>query len=1710
MAQDKKLGTFGGVFTPSILTILGVIMYMRLPWIVGQAGFVLTLGIILVAHIVSVCTGLSVSSIATDKKVKAGGTYYIISRSMGLSIGGTLGIALFFGMSLSISLYLIGFSESFLGFWGLPITKDTIRLTGTIAIILVGTLVIISTSLAIKTQYIIMTTIVLSLLTILFGKGDFAPVKPLIDPVTTSVPLIMLFAIYFPAVTGFEAGVSMSGDLKDPKKSIPIGTISAIALGLLVYIGLAAFFSFRINSDQLVNNPNILLEISFYSPLLVAGIWGATLSSAIGSILGAPRILQATSSDGITPRIFAKGYGKTNDPRNALILSFIIAEAGILIGELNLIARVVSMFFITTYGFLNLSCAIEKWASTDFMPSFKIPGWVSIIGAVVCFILMLELDFIALIGAVIIMSSIFLFLKKKELTLDSGDTWEGVWSSILRYGLNHLDRTVKQQRNWRPNIILFSGGTVARPHLLEFGRWLVHKRGIISNFNLIENKKTENIAPKVQQASDEKESEFTGIFTRHMEVNDIYEGMETITKVYGFAGIEPNSVMLGWARTSKQPEKFAQVIKSFKKLDYNIFLLDYHFEKGFGSHKTIDLWWGGGSNSVSLGLTLIKFLKMTEEWEDTNARILIINEDSSLNDIIYRNINNVIEEYRIEAGIKIINNNIDRSSVNEIIAKESQDSDLVILGLTDVEKENVAQYISDTDNILKTLGTVLLIQASSFFKSIHTGLERANAIKQTRIMPDNYIGYDYIPPSLVLPKHKVLADSMADIHAKTEEAFARYQNGSVKIIHAENLLLLKEIEKLVERNINQLKEAFPDKNHFEVQAIKNALAHAFSNYLFNSNRIVQSFQDTTLLEQKDSLSAGLQALLVELQKIHNDSPSELNIFIESAQTDEIANRTSIWEKVKLKSGDMAIRRKIRMRLFANTLIKQIEQDVVYKHLQDFGLQNYNLISDLQKLFIFVSDSLNAIGLELEKDSIDETIYDQEIIKIKEKLQSVLDNCQKDYQNSSDELRQNLYQIMQMMSIDLESANVNRIIKKKNKQLNKKQLSDIQLQEIPDTWFNHQRLIVNSLIEDLTIKNFQNRINTILDRFINGIQLSIGNNFSSRLDKLETDLKSINSEEKEDISWPVFLQGIINPDSLFNELVKDIQAAEEELPDTIELMTEESCEKIEQEQFCDILMLNINLLRYAGFLIETELIDPLRQHISELSTSLKKTNDIAQDVVRFTNHNLSLLSDANNADSNEKEVPDLSVIVKSGLDRISAENNNIEKLQQNLQAEFKRLLGATFEKMSPYLISKTAGELKQTIRTREGRKIFTQAVKISEWLKTQSKNLVVRLIYQKSEGILFAKKISRVSATYQTETGHLLEMVKLLTPDNEINRILPFYYKQLFLGNQIIGKEFIIDRKYEMDCAKKAIDSYRQGYNGALLVIGDRHSGKSTLCRSITNKYFDRKNIFHVFPPDGGSIDPNEFKNRLTDILKQNGDYKKVFNNLEQNSTIIFHDMELWWQRSNKGFAVIEEIIDLIYKYSDRCFFIVNAGTRSFKFINRLKPIENAFISAIECQPFDSEELQEAILLRHRSTGLKFQLGKLNEDLISNFRLAGLFNKYFGISNGNIGQAIHYWISNIVKVNPLTIDIRIPIAANNQALKKMKMDWLITLQQFMLHKHLSDIRLKQLLGGDEEKTDLVVQSLKRSGIIKEIRPGIMQISPYIQPLITNCLEEMDLL
>jgi amino acid transporter len=734
MQQQRKFGAFAGVFTPSILTILGVIMYLRLGWVVGVSGLWGSIIIILLAHVISVSTGLSISSIATDKKIKAGGIYYILSRSLGLPMGGSIGITLFVGTALSISMYIVGFTENFLSveiFRNLlginQITINDIRIIGTIVLVLLTVIAFISTDLAIKTQFFILGAIFLSLVSIFAGIYFFY--SPGTQAVTVTdfkafkdFGFAEVFAIFFPAVTGFTAGVAMSGDLKNPKKDIPKGTMLSILTGLVVYITLAVVFYYKVDKNLLINDYNFLLKISWLPFLVIAGIWGATLSSALGGILGAPRIIQAIAKDKIVPRPLAKGHGPNREPRNALIFTFILSELGILVGDLNAIAGLVTIFYLTAYGFINLSFTLEKWASTDFRPGFRIPTWIGIIGFFASFMIMFKLDAPAMFAAFLILGIIFYYIRKKKLQLGMGDVWPSVLASMIQIVLHRYNSLKIPERNWRANILLFSGGMSTRPHLVTFSKWLVGKYGLISNFDLVLNTKAKKLFPtkKVTIPEDEMEGD-ENIFSKRQECNNIYDGIESISAIYGFSGVEPNTIVMGWGRHSENPVRFAGMLKYLMSLDLNIVMLDYNKERGFGKYELIDVWLRGGSNNGNLILSLIRFIHLSYEWRKAKVRILIIDNTGKRKERIVKRTLKVLENMRIQASIHVIDNGNSDKSVREIIINNSINTDLVFLGLATVQEGKEEEFMNRADQIYSGIGTIALVKASSFFSELHIG-----------------------------------------------------------------------------------------------------------------------------------------------------------------------------------------------------------------------------------------------------------------------------------------------------------------------------------------------------------------------------------------------------------------------------------------------------------------------------------------------------------------------------------------------------------------------------------------------------------------------------------------------------------------------------------------------------------------------------------------------------------------------------------------------------------------------------------------------------------------------------------------------------------------------------------------------------------------------------------------------------------------------------
>ena len=729
MFKKKKYGSFAGVFTPSILTILGVIMYLRMGWVVGNAGLFGSFIIVVIAHVISVSTGLSVSSIATDKKVGPGGIYYILSRSMGIPIGGAIGIALYIGTALSIALYLIGFAESFNAYLGFATDINGLRLSGSVALLVLTIIALISTSIAIKTQLFIFIAIIVSLVSIFLGSTEYIPESIKLVSDENSVPMEVVFAIFFPAVTGFTAGIAMSGDLEDPKKSIPRGTIAAIAVGFFVYITLIIFLSFYIDSETLKSDYNILMKIAFYAPAVVVGIWGATLSSALGGILGGPRILQAMSVDNITPKIFGKGKGKNNEPVNALFLVFVIALIGVLIGELDVVARIVTMFYLSAYGFINLSFFLESWANPDFQPTFKIKKWIGLLGFIACFAVMFKLDVLAMFGSIVIILGIYSWLQRKQIVLMTGDVWLSVWKKIVTNGLQKIEsKSTETSNHWNPNIILFSGESKHRSYLVELGKTLAGRAGIVTNFKLLLDKSNNSPLPKSDQIVKEEYFEKIGVFARQIKVNNIYKGIEDIASIFGFSGVDPNTIMMGWPKGLEHSEEYSEMTQKLLYLDYNLLYLDFDRATKFGNYQTIDLWWREtDSKNAEMMLNIARFIVQSSKWSSAIIRVLFVNNSNVDPEIIQSTILNLVEDIRVKVEIKIINNAIEQIPFYELISKYSITTDLTLLGIPNFDINKQTQFVIKTNQLFESIGSTLMVKASKSFNEINLDIVKKAA-----------------------------------------------------------------------------------------------------------------------------------------------------------------------------------------------------------------------------------------------------------------------------------------------------------------------------------------------------------------------------------------------------------------------------------------------------------------------------------------------------------------------------------------------------------------------------------------------------------------------------------------------------------------------------------------------------------------------------------------------------------------------------------------------------------------------------------------------------------------------------------------------------------------------------------------------------------------------------------------------------------------------
>ncbi|MCF8298242.1 MAG: amino acid permease, partial [Saprospiraceae bacterium] len=1717
MSQAKKFGAFAGVFTPSILTILGVIMYMRLGWVVGEAGLIATIGIILLAHVISISTGLSISSIATDKKIKTGGIYYMLSRSLGLPMGGSIGISLFIGTALSISLYIVGFCENFLGinaistFLGMEPSINSIRIVGTIVIIALVIIAFISTSFALKTQFFILGAIALSLISIFVGfftGGDTKPIEIAMSQSANEIPLIVIFAIFFPAVTGFTAGVAMSGDLKDPKKSIPVGTMSAIVIGLVIYLSLAIAFAVFVDRDLLINDKNFLMKIAWFSPLVIAGIWGATLSSALGGILGGPRILQAISNDKIAPKFLGKGHGESNEPRNALILTFVIAEIGILIGKLDSIAEVVSMFYIAAYGFINLAYALESWASSDFRPTFKISRWIGIVGFIACFGIMFQLNPLAMIGAFVIMWLIYFILRKRELQLDFGDVWQSVFSSIVRTSLHRMDKKEIEERNWRPNIILFSGGNETRSHLMNFGKNLVGKHGFLSNFDLIENKDEKIFFPKHKQAFSSDESEqYKGIFTRRQTCNNIYDGIEAIAQTYGFSGIEPNTVFLGWGRRSEDSERFAQTIQTLSNLDLNILMMDYDKRYGFGQRKLIDIWWRGAGNNGNLALTLAKFLWLSDDWREAKVRLMIVNPNNDEKDVILNDAIQALDNLRIKADVKIINNQIERKTFYQIIRVESVNSDLIFIGVPEIEIGTEREFVKETNALCKDIGTVVLIKASTYFKDLKIGVRpESKEIKLEKGRGIDLVINETIDiPEIKFPDKNILANQLKslqdDLYGIVDEL--DQDHISKLFIHHENFI--KSFKELFQQSFSTLTTRVNEENQFERKKIVNKV----QNKLFiSSNKLIEEVTIQNLINQKEILDGTLKQFLDSINdKLSKLPKSIINKLQKEDLVPEKSDSSSLkWfkfnKRLRLKTTGKAVKYKIQYKKLVSSYLPLKGYAALYKTFDKWGLISAQFIVEIQKLTRKIDESFRLIANSAAAENLDE-IVNTEMQKISLMIKDVEDLNKASYKSLKMLFLNKLSRIIQSISNDLNQINPNSFIPEDDGESAKatKKLI-LKLNEIPDKWKRNQELILNASYLEFVLLAFSSRLRTIYIDILYELSTKIDDVIISEQYKIIKSLKKhqtkLKKNEKADFNYIYNNENIqivkITCKNIIDTTLKKIKSATMFFPDTIDLMSDESYNNFNKQQYSKIESAHISVSRFLDYLVQMEFIEPLQKITDELPEKLEAVNNSILDTIRLVTFSINQNMDGE-FHADESFHTNIIDFVDEQINKLKSNLEESKEIKEQSELQLNERLHAINDKLSYYSFVNSAKDLKQYIKTHEGKKLFAKTRKT---LKTSNKklgNLLSQVWYRQSRGVLLAKRLKQIETNKQAKVNDLLNIVDKISFKAEVINKIPFYYKQLFLRKQHYLNEFWFGRERELNQARNSIKRYKSGYYGGILIHGDRNSGKTFFSQYIAYKLYENSTSYFINPPNSGSILKTDFKNTLQNAFELKGDYKTIFNNIPENSIVVFENIELWWEKSEKGFDVLNVILDLIEKYSNKCLFVVTVNTHSFSLMNKIKKLESSFINIIECAPFNAEQIKEIIYFRHKSSGLKFKIRKRHEDLYLSWNYAKLFNKYFNYSKGNVGVALQSWIANITDFNGKVLEMNYPKIPDIEALENLETEWLNLLVQFVLDKRLSIERLLRITLLEKDQLIKKINILMRSGLIVENTANVFETNQF---------------
>eukprot|EP00768_Dysnectes_brevis_P005416 gnl/Dysnectes_brevis/3901_a5056_491.p1 GENE.gnl/Dysnectes_brevis/3901_a5056_491~~gnl/Dysnectes_brevis/3901_a5056_491.p1 ORF type:complete len:919 (-),score=233.66 gnl/Dysnectes_brevis/3901_a5056_491:100-2796(-) len=683
---SSKFGTFTGVFGRCLLQIWGVLLFLRLGWMVGEAGTIGASTVIVGGSIVTSITATALSALATNGRIGAGGVYYALSRSLGPEFGGAVGTVFFIANAIASALHIVGFAEALVDMSGISLSSDEVMNVKMVAGVLLVILVIMcvfGVGWVIKMDMVLLATLSICIGSVIVGcitvkegnEHGFQPISSgllssnLSGSYSSGVTLLTCFAVFFPALTGINAGINISDSLADPAHSIPRGTMTAILASSFSYLVLIWLMGAVVPRETLKDQMLVMSDLSLWGPLVPIGTMAAGMSSALSCLVAAPRVLSMIARDGIFHSKFVSQLGAitawNGEPLRALILTAVISGCFLLAGGMDAISMVITIFFLLTYFVINLSCYISEIArAPGWRPSFRFYNkWLSLVGAGLCLGIMLYLAPIITCVALIICAILYAIISKSSEHIDWGSA---IQARTFQAALDASRKLYRARggmhtKTYRPCILCLTGPLRPAGPLARLASALVSNRGLVIYGDVLtegwEASAKESLRRRIDSRGFIAQRKLGGFYSS-VPASDIREGFRSLLSTAGMGALRPNTVLLPYPGELRSlplgRETFVGALRDACEQGLGVASVrgtqHLHGVQAVRGGR-IDIYWLADDGGLTLLLPFL--LSSGKDWHGCELRVICSATGEHLKQQQQR-MNELLRQLRIRAEVQVI------------------------------------------------------------------------------------------------------------------------------------------------------------------------------------------------------------------------------------------------------------------------------------------------------------------------------------------------------------------------------------------------------------------------------------------------------------------------------------------------------------------------------------------------------------------------------------------------------------------------------------------------------------------------------------------------------------------------------------------------------------------------------------------------------------------------------------------------------------------------------------------------------------------------------------------------------------------------------------------------------------------------------------------------------------------------------------------------